>query len=74
MTSETCIHTHVLLSEDKDCEFSSNRRGCKVNSPGSRTSILQVCHADLTDISSALNHFCSRVMVNPKKISAVANS
>jgi hypothetical protein len=35
---------------------------------------LQVGHADLTDISSALNHFCSSIMVNPKKISAVGNS
>jgi hypothetical protein len=51
-----------------------SRRGCNVNSPGRRTSILQVGHADLTDISSALNHFCSSVMVNPKKISAVGNS
>ena len=34
-----------------------NRRGCNVNSPGRRLSILQVCHAHLTDISSALNHF-----------------
>jgi hypothetical protein len=35
---------------------------------------LQVGHAGLTDISSALNHFCSSVMVHSKKISAVANS
>ena len=51
-----------------------NRRGCNVNSPGARTSILQVGHATLTNISSALNHFCSSVVVNPKKISAVATS
>ncbi len=34
-----------------------NRRGCDVNSPGRRSSILQVCHTHLTDISSAFNHF-----------------
>ena len=51
-----------------------SRRGCNVNSPGLRTSIGRVDHADLMYISSALNHFCSSVIVNPKKISAVANS
>ena len=49
-----------------------SRRGCNVNSPGPRTSIWRVDHADLTYISSALNHFCSSVMVHLKKISAVA--
>ena len=44
-----------------------NRRGCNVNSPGPRTSIGRVDHADLMYISSTLNHFCSSVMVNPKK-------
>jgi len=73
--SETFIHNHVLLCKDKHWSFLAiNRRGCNVNSPEPRTCIGRVGHADLMYISSTLNHFCSLVMVNPKKISAVANS
>jgi len=51
-----------------------NRRGCNVNSPGRRTSILQVGNEHFTDISSATNHFCALVLVNSEKISVVPNS